>query len=94
MHKDADTRHIYDIKDAKTLRKAIKIANKLLEEGIEYGIQYIEIGKEDVEWVCEQCGEKNGVCRAPVSTWHLGNCDICGRKAEVTQGRDYGIYEL
>jgi len=44
-------------------------------------------------WACKSCGSKYG--RLPVrvqrvATYHWGTCDVCGKKASVTEPRDFG----
>lgn len=47
------------------------------------------------EWVCAPCGDKYG--RFPegrLSTWHGGTCGVCGKKAPVTEPRDFGYLRV
>jgi len=42
-------------------------------------------------WVCVDCGRKWGRRRPTHEiTAHEGTCDVCGRKAIVTEPRDFG----
>ena len=44
----------------------------------------------NAKWVCGECGCAYG--RSAVghfSTWHNGECDVCGKQIAVTQTRDY-----
>jgi hypothetical protein len=50
-------------------------------------------------WICDPCGRKlgrfyiNGRYVGPAmrgATYHQGQCDVCGKKAPVTEPRDYG----
>jgi hypothetical protein len=47
-----------------------------------------------VYWICYQCGNKYGKPLSTFSTFHTGKCDVCKGKKSVTQGRDYGVYEI
>ena len=53
----------------------------------------------EVQWVCQQCGEQfgkgvgNGKKQVLVSTWHTGACDICGYDKAVTEQRDFGYID-
>jgi hypothetical protein len=42
-------------------------------------------------WICRPCGEKHGrgMSAGHVSTWHMDTCGVCGRRAEVTEPRDF-----
>lgn len=40
-------------------------------------------------WICESCGNKYGTPTAGCSTFHQGECGICGKRAAVTEPRDY-----
>ena len=55
-----------------------------------------------VRWVCNQCGlagnaltcllKYGGLPNLPsmsASTFHIGYCEVCGRKTQVTEPRDY-----
>lgn len=47
----------------------------------------------EIAWVCEQCGKLFGNGRPKyitVSTWHQGECDICGKEKAITEPRDFG----
>lgn len=47
----------------------------------------------EISWVCQQCGEIFGNGRPKhiiVSTWHHGECAICGKQKAVTESRDFG----
>jgi hypothetical protein len=43
-------------------------------------------------WICRPCGEAHGrgMPSHHVSTWHMDTCGVCGRRAEVTEPRDFG----
>jgi predicted phosphodiesterase len=42
--------------------------------------------------VCADCGQKYGNAKAnPGATLNMGPCQVCGRKALVTQARDFGL---
>lgn len=50
-----------------------------------------------IDWVCSNCGLKalRKKCNQKIrqhtcSTWHIGICDICGKKTAVTEHRDFG----
>ena len=50
-----------------------------------------------LEWVCFDCGIKNGHKEPPevdLCTWHMAVCDICGQYTSVTEPRDFGITKL
>ena len=42
-------------------------------------------------WICFSCGKRHGN-RKPGdgATWHEGECGVCGKKAIVTEPRDFG----
>lgn len=42
------------------------------------------------EWICSSCGRTHGRHPPLMSTWHQGECEICGCASEVTQPRDFG----
>jgi hypothetical protein len=44
-----------------------------------------------IDWVCFDCGKKHGRRGQPISTWHTGICDVCGRETGVTEPRDFGM---
>lgn len=44
-------------------------------------------------WVCNDCGIHHGSYTRSVSTFHEGKCDICQKKAVVTESRDYGYLQ-
>ena len=50
--------------------------------------------KEYPRWACQECGEKHGAKPKMdrVSTWHYGQCDVCGGHKSVTEPRDYGHF--
>lgn len=50
--------------------------------------------KKRIDWVCHDCGTRHGRERKRLSTYHAGRCDVCGEMESVTQGRDYGVYEV
>ena len=41
-------------------------------------------------WVCALCGAAHGRRECGIATWHIGTCDMCGVKTEVTEPRDFG----
>jgi hypothetical protein len=56
----------------------------------------------DIDWVCDDCGiEANKLtclkkygkkpikAKFDISTYHMGTCDCCGEKKEVSEPRDY-----
>lgn len=45
-----------------------------------------------IAWICSDCGLKHGRVRTHLSTFHKGECDCCGNRTAVTEGRDYGVY--
>jgi predicted ATP-dependent serine protease len=45
--------------------------------------------KKNINWVCNDCGNKHGKPSTLVSTWHWGKCDMCEREVEVTEPRDF-----
>jgi hypothetical protein len=51
-----------------------------------------EAKPEYPNWVCMECGLKHGRRAPGVATWHEGECDACGRKASVTEPRDFGHF--
>jgi hypothetical protein len=41
-------------------------------------------------WVCRECGmAASGGKSFALSTYHLDECDVCGKEKEVTQPRDF-----
>ena len=42
-------------------------------------------------WICRPCGEAHGrgMPENHVATWHEDTCGICGRRAQVTEPRDF-----
>jgi hypothetical protein len=42
-------------------------------------------------WICRPCGEAHGrgMPAHHVSTWHMDTCGVCGRRAEVSEPRDF-----
>jgi hypothetical protein len=46
--------------------------------------------KEDMSWVCQECGEEYGYTAVSCSTYHTGTCHVCGKETAVTQLRDWG----
>lgn len=50
----------------------------------------------NAHYVCQNCGEKygrgfaDGKKQFVVSTWHEGECEICGKIDIVTEFRDFG----
>lgn len=41
-------------------------------------------------WICSDCGDKWGRKECGDSTWHEGECGVCGSVAPVTEPRNYG----
>ena len=41
-------------------------------------------------WVCAPCGETWGTKACGIATWHVNQCDVCGKNRAVTEPRDYG----
>lgn len=41
-------------------------------------------------FICFDCGEKHGKRKAGICTMHMGECDLCGRRAMLTEPRDFG----
>ena len=50
--------------------------------------------KKEIHWVCYPCGIKFGN-RKPrgFATYHIGKCDICGKKKAITEIRDFGYFK-
>lgn len=46
--------------------------------------------KKEITWICAECGKKYGNRECGIATWHEAVCDICGKKTEVTEPRDFG----
>ena len=43
------------------------------------------------QWICSTCGAKYGTrLSGQGSTWHAGQCDLCGIQASVTEPKDFG----
>jgi hypothetical protein len=49
-------------------------------------------------WVCNDCGNEalslsvnKNKRKCQVSTYHVGECDVCGKDKPVTQTRDFGF---
>ncbi len=40
-------------------------------------------------YVCSVCGKKYGKTSNRVSTYHAGQCDVCGGKQYITESRDF-----
>ena len=42
-------------------------------------------------WVCEECALAAGgtMPDGHLATWHIGQCDACGRKRAITEPRDF-----
>lgn len=53
-----------------------------------------EVKKINPCWVCNKCGTYFGQPVSYVSTYHVGNCDICKQQLPVTEARDFGIDEV
>lgn len=47
-----------------------------------------------INLICSRCGNKHGKHRGCMSTWHINRCDVCGVKTDVTEGRDFRVYEI
>ena len=47
-------------------------------------------GSEYPAWVCAPCGHKYGRRKCGVATWHEDDCGVCGKRAVVTEPRDFG----
>lgn len=56
-----------------------------------------------IHWTCLECGrhamtlpENKGKSQYSISTWHTGECDVCGEKKAVTETRDfmYPVFEV
>ena len=45
------------------------------------------------DWICCECGDKYGKYSAGCSTFHEGICEVCGKKAAITETRDFGYLE-
>ena len=45
------------------------------------------------DWICCECGDKYGKYSAGCSTFHEGNCEVCGKKSAITETRDFGYLE-
>jgi rRNA maturation protein Nop10 len=41
------------------------------------------------QWICHDCGMKYGRRACGIATWHIGICNVCGKKSEVTEPRDF-----
>lgn len=47
--------------------------------------------------VCQSCGDKHGAGisakqkQKSLCTWHTGKCDICLRRKQITEFRDFGF---
>lgn len=46
------------------------------------------------DFVCMNCGTKYGRKIPDIATWHVGRCDLCGKKAPLTEPRDFGHLTL
>jgi hypothetical protein len=44
---------------------------------------------ETASWCCRDCGEKYGIYREGIETYHLDKCDVCGETKEVCHVRRY-----
>ena len=45
------------------------------------------------DWICCECGDKYGKYSAGCSTFHEGICEVCGKKAAITETRDFGYLQ-
>ena len=45
------------------------------------------------DWICCECGDKYGKYSAGCSTFHEGICEVCGKRAAITETRDFGYLE-
>lgn len=41
-------------------------------------------------WICGDCGRLYGRRTPGIATYHINNCDVCGRLLFVTEPRDFG----
>lgn len=48
---------------------------------------------EKANWTCYDCGVEFGQRRTLVSTWHVGECDVCGDEKPITEVRDFGYFQ-
>lgn len=44
---------------------------------------------ETATYVCKTCGTKYGTEREGLETYHLGECDVCGKLRELCHVRRY-----
>jgi nucleoside-specific outer membrane channel protein Tsx len=44
---------------------------------------------EEINYVCQDCGNKNNWEQFQISTWYPGICDVCGENKTVTEFRDF-----
>jgi len=47
-----------------------------------------------VYWICVKCGKEYGSVIPQCATFHEGQCEICKKKAVVTESRDYGYTDF
>jgi len=52
---------------------------------------------KQIQWICQTCGSRalrrvrnRHKKQFEVSCWHINKCDVCSKKKEVTQVRDFG----
>lgn len=45
---------------------------------------------KNITKICHKCGISYGRHNCGVATWHEDICDICGKRASVTEPRDFG----
>ena len=45
------------------------------------------------DWICCECGDKYGKYSAGCSTFHEGICEVCGKRAAITETRDFGYLQ-
>ena len=44
---------------------------------------------ETAQYVCKDCGIKYGTERDGLETYHIGECDVCGKLRELCHVRRY-----
>lgn len=60
---------------------------------------------KEVHWVCSECGslgrflhltvyKEASLPMASLSTYHVGECELCGDERPVTELRDFGYLDL
>lgn len=43
-------------------------------------------------WSCWDCGIKHGSKAKRITTWHYGQCGVCGKNNNVTHPKDFGHF--